>query len=278
MLLLLLRNADPGPGRPDLTIRLTRLSAAGVPERYRAFTSKVPGPDVALDGGTLAPISGAIAATYADAAVLDGALPKLASTLAGTVAPPDFNHTVAGVFAPLAGAITGTHTAPDFNHALAGAMGPLQGALTGTAFAPGTDATLSGALPRLAGAIASTTTPPDFNHAVAGAFAPLTSSIAGTHTAPQFDAALGGTLAALNGSFAIASGAFGVLLAGTFAGLRGFLGDPVRPMLDARFAEQIAAGLAPEFDMAARWGEITVEGRNAELELAGALIDEDLDA
>lgn len=277
MLLLLLRNADPGPGRPDLTTRLTRLSAAGVPERYRAFVSKQPGPDVALDGA-FSPLSGDVTATYSDVATLAGALPKLAGTLAGTAAAPDFNHTLAGTFAPLAGSIAGTAAAPDFDHTIAGAIGPLQGGIAGTAFAPGTDATLAGELPKLSGAIAATRAIPDFDHTVSASLAALSGALTGTHTAPQFDAAIGGSLAALSGALTIATGAYGFTLSGSFPGLRGFLGDPVRPMLEARFAEQVAAGFAPEFEISARLAEITVEARDAELELAGALIDEDPDA
>lgn len=262
MLLLLLRSADPGPGRPDLTSRITRLSAAGVPERHRAFGAKGAVPVDAALSGSLPTLASTLAATTAPPdfnADLSGALPKLGSSLAGTAAPPDFNAALSGALAPLTGSVDAFLNRPEGRYTALTVAGVPGRWRAFTSKAQSFDATLLSVLPTLASSLAGTTAPPNFDAVLSSALPKLASSLGGTTAVPQFDAALSGTLAPLTGAIAGDSGGTTATLSGPLPKLAGSLtGQHTPPQFDAllsgvlpMLSSSVAGTVtAPQFDAA----------------------------
>lgn len=229
---------ESGGGRPGIG-RFTRLSAAGVPERWKARPSRSQSWDV-LVGGALPRLASSLPIAVGGYLVFEirldfefspalrpnfsatpgGDLPRLGSTLAGT-ADQYIDVALPGTFAPLSGAFAGTAfaltdvslagtfpalqgeitgQAETYQAALAGALPALSGAITGVN-TPLYTGPLIALLPRLTGSIDASFVPASFDHAIAGSLGPLGGAIAATFAITPREAELAGQFAPLAGVF-----------------------------------------------------------------------------
>lgn len=130
---------------------------------------------------------------------LSASVPRVRSTIAGTVTAPVYTGTVNGSVPRVRSSIAGATTVPNYPGTLTAAIPPTRSTIAGTVTAPSGAGTLSATLPLVAGSLPGAVVAPSWTGTLDGQLAPVTGTIAGTATGPVFTGSLTATLAPLDG-------------------------------------------------------------------------------